>query len=284
MNTSIVVEGTTRDLLPWFRRVEATLTRFDPASPLSQLNRRQGTWTVVPPLLFRAIREALAAAHLTGGAFDPTLLDALEAAGYSRSFELGPGPVGAAPGARQPARWREIRLESATRAVWLPPGVRLDLGGIGKGLAVDGALAQLREEPRAVVNAGGDLALKTASGDGPVLVEVADPNTPSRVLAAFALRSGAVATSSILGRRWGRGMHHIIDPATGRPSASGVVAATVFGDRAARAEVLAKAAIVLGPERGLSLVQSTGCLGLLVLGDGTVLTTPGLEGFRDGPA
>jgi FAD:protein FMN transferase len=281
MNTTVTVEGTTRDLIPWFRRVEATLTRFDPASPLSQLNRLQGRWTAVPPLLMRAIRAALQAASLTGGAFDPTVLDAMEAAGYSRSFELGPTSASAPVPA---GRWREVQLAPAGNAVWLPPGVRLDLGGIGKGLAVDGALARLGSEHRALVNAGGDLAIRTTAGDGPILVDVADPYNPSRVMATCGLRQGAVATSSTLGRRWGRGLHHIINPATGSPAASGVVAATVFGGTAVRAEVLAKAAIVLGPERGLALVEQAGCHGLLVLDGGQTRMTPGLEGFLHGAA
>lgn len=276
MNTDVTVTASA-DVAPWFRQVEATLTRFDPASPLSQLNRLPGRWVVVPPLLYRSVQAALDAARATGGAFDPTVLTALEAAGYSQSFELGP----TAPTAALPARrWREVRLDPHLCAVWLPPGARLDLGGIGKSIAVDGALARLACEQRAVVNAGGDLALFTAPGDPPVLVDVADPFAPERTLATFGLHRGAAATSSTLGRRWGQGLHHLIDPATGRPTDSGIVAATVFGQAAMQAEVLAKAVIVLGCERGLALLKRRRCHGLLVDANGHVIMTPGLEEFR----
>lgn len=277
MNTDISVEGTDFDLRGWFDRVEACLSRFRPESSLSSLNRYGGRWTVVPPLLFRAIFAALQAAQATDGAFDPTVLGALEAAGYSRSFELGPTPT-APP--RPAGRWREVQLDAGLHAVWLPEGVRLDLGGIGKGLAVDGAMAKLKSCPRALVNAGGDLAARTAPGDPPILVDVVDPFDPDRTLVTFGLHGGAAATSSTLGRRWGEELHHIIDPGTGRPADSGVVAATVFAPTAVQAETLAKAAIVLGAERGLALLARRRCPGLLVTAQGQTILTPGLEEYR----
>ncbi len=278
MNTEVSIRGAS-GLEPWFREVEAVLGRFDPDGPLARLNRSPGRWVTVPPLLFQAVREALLAAANTRGAFDPTILDALEAAGYRRSFELGPLP----PEPPVPAgRWREVRLWPAAGAVWLPPGVRLDLGGIGKGLAVDGALALTAHLPRVVVDAGGDLAVRTSHDGEPIEVEVADPFHPSRTLARFGLYAGAVATSATLGRRWGDGLHHIIDPAAGAPSRSGIVAATVVAGRTSRAEALAKACIVLGRERGLDLLREHTCPGFLVTEGGEILTTPGMEAYRIG--
>lgn len=276
MNTTVVVEGAAVDVQWWFRHVENTLSRFDPDSSLSRLNRLTGRWVLVPPLLYQAVKRSLKAAAATGGAFDPTVLDALEASGYSHSFDRGPTP----PTAPVPAgRWAEVELEPRLKAVRLPPGVRLDLGGIGKGLAVDGAIARMRHLPFALVNAGGDLACRTTPGEGPVLVEVEDPFHPGNTLIRFALENGAAATSSTLGRRWERGLHHIIDPATGRPTDSGIVAATVFADTAVQAEVLAKACIVLGREQGLELFRERGCYGVLVTEQGHPILTPGIEEF-----
>jgi len=177
-------------------------------------------------------------------------------------------------------RWREVRLGPG--AVFLPPGVALDLGGIGKGLAVDLVLRRLRRRQPAsslMVNAGGDLALWVLSGDPPWVVEVADPFAPDRVLATASLCGGAAATSSTLGRRWGPGRHHIIDPVTGRPADSGLAAATVFAPTATRADVLAKACLVLGAERALQLLAAHGCHGLLVTAGCSLILTPGLEEF-----
>ncbi|MGE5591084.1 MAG: FAD:protein FMN transferase [Bacillota bacterium] len=288
MNTEVEVAGAEFDLEPWFRRVEAVLTRFDPASPLCQLNAAAGSWVLVPPLLYRAVAAALQAARETGGAYDPTVLAALEAAGYSRSFELGPQSAGQASPA---GRWSAISLEPRVGVIRLPAGVRLDLGGIGKGLAVDGAAWRARREakrqgrpPSYVVNAGGDLAVQASGGEPPVQVHIDDPLHPGRNLASLRLRRGAVATSSTLGRRWGEGLHHIIDPRTGRPADSGVAAATVVAGMASRAETLAKACIVLGAERGMELLKSKGCLGILVTDDGSVLLSPGMEDCLHEPA
>ena len=108
---------------------------------------------------------------------------------------------------------------------------------------------------------------------------MADPFAPARTLATASLRRGAVATSSTLGRRWGADGHHIIDPETGRPADSGLVAATVFAPAAALADVLAKACLVLGAERALGLLASRRCHGLLVTADRDLILTPGLEEF-----
>lgn len=276
MNTTVRAEGAGQDLEPFFRRVESALTRFDPESPLSQLNQMDGRWVVVPPLLHLAIRRALRAANLTGGAFDPTILPALVAAGYGRSFEQGPTGTGPA----QPAgRWREVKVGPGM--VWLPPGVQIDLGGIGKGLAADLAMRRVWRAggPPLLIDAGGDIALWAPESAGPWLVEVEDPFSPDRTLAVTALRSGAVATSSTLGRRWGEGLHHLIDPWTGRPSQSPLVSATVFARTATLADVLAKACILLGPERTLPLLADRRCHGLMVTAAGEVIRTPGLEEF-----
>ncbi len=277
MNTRVTVLGA-RGLRPWFRAVEATLSRFDPASPLSRLNAAAGGWVVVPPLLYHAIRHALHAALLTDGAFDPTVLHAVEATGYRRSFELGPLPDHPPVPA---GRWREVRLRAADGAVRLPPGVGLDLGGVGKGLAVDGALHRLADTAPVVVDAGGDVGVRATPWGPPVMVEVAHPLQPRRLLARLPLSSGAVATSSILRRRWGPGLHHIIDPRTGRPARAGVVTATVLAGRAAVADVLATACIVLGVGEGIALLQEHGCGGILVTDAGRVAATPGLGSYLD---
>lgn len=281
LNTDIQVAGTEMDLAPWFEEVEATLSRFRPASALQQLNAMPERWVVVPPLLFEAINLALEASALTEGAFDPTILDGLEAAGYRQSFEQGPTastkPVPA-------GRWHEVRLAPEASAVWLPVGLRLDLGGIGKGLAVDHAMELVRGAPRLLVNAGGDMRIRTAPGDPPCQVDVEDPQNADRLVATLAIQRGAVATSSTKGRAWGQGLHHIIDPRTGRPSETGVSSATVIAGRAWRADVLAKAVIILGPERGLHLLHANNTPGLLVMADGQVIKTPDLEGYLDASA
>lgn len=281
LNTDIQIAGTGWDLAPWFEEVEETLSRFRPTSALQLLNSIPERWVVVPPLLYEAVNLALEASALTEGAFDPTIMDGLEAAGYRQSFEKGPSP------ATKPVpagRWHEVRLAPEASAIWLPAGVRLDLGGIGKGLAVDRAMRLVCEAPRLLINAGGDMRIRTAPGDPPCLVDVEDPRDGDRIIATLAIQRGAVATSSTRGRAWGKGLHHIIDPRTGHPSETGVIAATVISGRAWRADILAKAAIILGPERGLQLLQANNAPGLLVMADGQIIKTPDLEGYLDASA
>jgi thiamine biosynthesis lipoprotein len=111
---------------------------------------------------------------------------------------------------------------------------------------------------------------------------VENPRDPSRDLALLALTSGAVATSSMMRRRWrhdGREHHHLIDPRTGASAETDVLAATVVAGSAAVAEVFAKAAVIAGAEAGRCLLASRGLAGLLALADGSVCTTSEMEAY-----
>jgi thiamine biosynthesis lipoprotein len=133
-------------------------------------------------------------------------------------------------------------------AVRLPPEVGLDLGGIAKGWTVDLAAAGALDAGLAwaLVAAGGDLAIV---GDAPVLeIPIEDPETLERPMATLRLGRGALATSSVAKRAWGRDLHHVIDPRTGAPLRSDTVQATVWAPTCAEAEVLATWALLRGPD------------------------------------
>ncbi|HEX5503654.1 MAG TPA: FAD:protein FMN transferase, partial [Thermomicrobiales bacterium] len=267
-----------RDVERLFARVEAALSRFRPASELSRLNRAAGRPFRASPLLFAVVSAALAAARETGGLFDPTVLGALVAAGYDRSFELlAAGPDGPPPAAppRPRCDWRDVALDERAGTIALPAGCGLDLGGIGKGWAVDRAVDRLRPRGNFVIDAGGDLyAAGAQAGGAPWTVGVADPHVPARDLLVLTPRDRAVATSTTARRRWKRGgveRHHLIDPRTGAPATSGVVSATVVAESVARAEVLAKVALLLGPRAGRAFLdRQAGVPGILVHADGRV--------------
>ena len=154
-----------------FLHYDHVLTRFSPASELSALNRAAGGPFAASALLFEAVAGALRAARESGGVFDPTVLDALIAAGYDKTFAIvslttPPEP----PDAGRPSAgaWRAIRLDAATQTITLPEGVHLDLGGIGKGMAVDAAAALLKPLGSFFVNAGGDLRILDTREDLPL--------------------------------------------------------------------------------------------------------------------
>jgi thiamine biosynthesis lipoprotein len=245
---------------------EAQLSRFRSDSELSRVNAAGGRASAAGPLLRHVLRRALEFAGGTGGVFDPTLGAAIAAVGYDASFDrIGHSHRSNATSA--PAGgWRRVEIDDAAGAITLPAGVRLDLGGIAKGLAVDAALSLLAGlgVETALVNAGGDLAvsgLPQRSEGWPVQVQTHDGAV------VVPLLRGAIATSTTARRRWlqdGVERHHLLDPATGLPSRSGVVAATVAADSCELAELAAKVALLLGRERGRISLAERGLSGLLV--------------------
>lgn len=238
--------------------LEMRWSRFVPESELCRLNAAAGVPVVVSPATFALVEHACDAWSRTRGAFDPTVLPAVEAAGYDRDF-ASVAPVGehtqqrpvTVPGCGG------IGLDPLVRSVTLPVGVRLDFGGIGKGFAADLVAEELLEAGAAgvCVNLGGDLRVEGRPPDGDagdawvIEIEVggrADTST-KRAPTMLALGAGAVATSSRERRVWRRGdqvLHHVIDPCTGAPAITPWVSATVLTGRAVDAEPLAKATLL----------------------------------------
>lgn len=274
-------------------RMERCWSRFDPTSALSVLNADPAPEVEVPGLLGAAIRRALLAWHVTDGAFDPTVHDALVAAGYDRTFELVadrrvPAPPGRVVpgcatvevrGASGSGDTAEDELANAlddrrTRAVVRrPPGLRLDLGGIGKGLAADLLAADLvAAGARSVhVSLGGDVRVAGEVPAGGWPVPVVDPWDDGVLSTVVLDRPGSVVMSCTRRRRWqtddGGWAHHLIDPTTGRPADRGVAAVVVVAAEAWWAESLAKAALVLGAEAGQGLLRRHDAEGVIVRDD-----------------
>jgi len=252
-----------------FRRLETVLSRFRPDSELSRLNEA-GEGRVGPELL-QVIELALAARSASGGRFDPTVHDAVVAAGYDRSFELlGDDSAGSATA---PARvGGEVAIDRAAGHVVLEPGYRLDLGGIAKGWAADRALAVLANAGPALVNAGGDLA--AAGRVWPIAVGTRGGEI------TLGLEEGGMATSGRDRRTWtrnGETRHHLIDPATGLPADGDVLTVTVAAGSASEAEVLAKTLFLAGDsQRVLDEAERGGIPTVLVTSAGDLLLAGGL--------
>ena len=248
-------------------RLERLLSRFDPGSELSRLNERETT--TVGPELLEVTELAVAARERTGGRFDPTVHDALVAAGYDRTFDrvprLGDAPAGTAPCGGG------IVVDRARATIELEPGVRLDLGGIGKGYAADRAAALLAAAGPCLVDAGGDIAVE--GRPWPIGVETADGTL------TLELPRGGLATSGRDRRRWtraGNEQHHLVDPRTGRPSESDVLRVTVAAASAAEAEVLAKALFFAGSSDALREADAHAIPAVIVTADGRTLRSRAL--------
>ena len=294
------------------RALEARLTRFQPSSELSALNRAAGDWFLASETLFEITRLAREAREATNGLFDPTILNALEAAGYDRSFdEIGQRERGALPQEQplQPASRREpqraggrIDLDPARRTVRLEQGIRLDLGGIAKGWMVDHIIdGPLHGYTNALVSAGGDLRARGGPETGqPWVVGIQDPrpaetDAPSTPIAVLPLTGGALATSGALKRWWlveGQRRHHLIDPRTGQPaaeqpahaasSAEHILTATALAPRCWQADILATLLLLTAPEQRASLAPWPVVWSwLLVTSRGGIVPAPNLKAYLD---
>jgi FAD:protein FMN transferase len=255
-----------------FRRLETFLSRFLPNSQLSALNRNGSV--VADHDLVRVTQLALAARERTRGRFDPTVHDALIAAGYDRSFErLAPEGVAAVAGASRCGG--AVSVDSMSGLIELEPGFRLDLGGIAKGDAVDRTCEVLGSVGACLVNAGGDLAVRGVPADGPWPIGLATADGEITI----GLESGALATSGRDRRRWrrsGEERHHLIDPVTGRPSRSDLITVTVIAPSAVEAEIFAKSLFLLGERGAIDEAQALGLECVLVTADGRSVLSDGL--------
>jgi thiamine biosynthesis lipoprotein len=256
-------------------RLEGLLSSWRDDSDLAKLNALgAGKSLACAPALYEVLVASRALAEITHGAFDPTIEP------LTRAWDLrGKGRV---PDEDEIAEalahvgWEGMRLdENDLTAGFAAPGMALDLGGIGKGFALDHAFAVLeaRGIRRARLNFGGEICAITDRAPWPVTV--ADPADRMRPAVAFEVHEGAVSTSGqsqrsfrAKGRDWG----HILDPRTGRPVArAGSV--TVIAGSATQADALSTALFVMGRAEGEAFARAHPEIGVLWLepADGRVL-------------
>lgn len=276
MNTHIVLaaEGTADRLTHGFERTrafisdrEAQFTRFQETSELSALNRSAGMWFNASPELYAVVQEAYALHLETEGLFNPAVLRALERVGYDVSMDAvrartdsyrDPARVqGAVPTLARTesvaADFTHVSFHAAQRAIWMPEGMRIDLGGIAKGWIAEHAAHVLADYTEScAVNAGGDLfTIGLPQGTDWWEVEIENPNDAAGTIAVVRAPAGAVATSSVTKRKWKQDSaerHHLIDPRTGMPADSDWLSVTVLAPHAAVAEVYAKALLIAGAQ------------------------------------
>jgi thiamine biosynthesis lipoprotein len=261
-----------RRLLAWHGR----FSRFLGTSELSRLNGDPRRSVPARPLMARFAQAVRSAGTLSGGLVDATLLGDIESAGYTRDLERPLALAAAlelAP-ARTPARgapvrhWQQVEVDLATSTVTRPPGVRLDSGGLAKGLFADVLAEMLASHPSFAVNCAGDLVIGGAARmTRPIRVE---SPFDRRTLHTFELCRTGAATSGIGRRSWldagGRPAHHLLDPATGRPAFTGVVQVTALAPSALMAEIRAKAALLGGPRAAPAWLAHGG---VIVFDDGS---------------
>ncbi len=271
----------------WFEYWETIFSRFRPESELSRLNRASGSLVQVSTVFWDVLQTALTMEKESGGLVTVGLLDALNAAGYDRSFELLDG---------SPSDYQinnqldgsvldQIIVNDIDRTVLLPPGMKLDFGGIGKGWAAQQTAATLGKLGPVLVDAGGDIAVQGILSDGSLWpIGVEDPFHPEEEISQVVLTDMGVATSGKNRRHWMRAgvfQHHIIDPRTYMPTINDVLSATVIGPNVIQAEMAAKVLNILGSENGMAwLEKKPGLEALLITDDGGICRSQGFKNYE----
>ena len=257
-------------------------SRFLDDSEVSRLNNAPGQALVVSPETIRMLIEMSWGHSRTNGAFDPTLLPALLAEGYTSSL-VTPGLDTHIPVSSQ-AKGDLSAVVIRNSEVSLPPGTTLDSGGVGKGLAADMAveMAMSAGALGALVEVGGDLrveGLSPRSDSWRLAIE--SPLDASHRLSTVELSHHGLATSTVTKRRFeveGRETHHIIDPTTLRSANSDTIQASVIAPTAAQAEMWTKVAFVHGSQRLLAFARHHGFHAGCLLESGEWVTSAGWPG------
>jgi FAD:protein FMN transferase len=266
------VDHVRRSLLGWHTR----FSRFRADSELSALNQDPRPEVSVSPLMARFANAVVSAGFLSGGLVDATLIDQIESAGYAGELRQ-PLPLQMAlrlAPPRRPAsapavpRWRAIEVSLADHRVKRPIGLKLDSGGLAKGLFADVLAEELAGHPSFAINCAGDLVIG-GSEDYTRPIHVESP-FDGRTLHTFESARTGVATSGIGRRAWldagGQPAHHLLDPSTGEPAYTGIVQVTALAPSALMAEIHAKAAILSGPRAARAWLPNGG---VIVLDDGS---------------
>jgi len=263
------------------RRIDNLMSHYKPESQLSQINAHANDYPVqVDKELFDLIKLSTRYSQITDGAFDITYASV----GYLFNYRERIRPTETQIKAALPSvNWRNLILDEEHHSVRFGhPGMRIDLGGIGKGYAADrGAqILKARGITNAIVTAGGDTRIVGDRHGRPWLVAIRHPDNPQKVVTRIPLSDCGVSTSGDYERFFdedGVRYHHIIDPHTGH-SASKVRSATIIAPTATQTDGMSKTAFVLGAEKTLEIINRMPEYdAVFVLPDGKVLYSNGLR-------
>ncbi|PWK16452.1 FAD:protein FMN transferase [Tumebacillus permanentifrigoris] len=264
------VQARIRRAFEAFLAVERVCSRFDAESELRRLCTHVGEAVQVSPLLFEATRIAWEMAELTDGVFDPTVGHRMAAHGFNINYLTGEKALPPAQAtASATVTYRDLILDEQHRTVTLQKPLQLDLGAVAKGMAVDLAARELREFEGFLINAGGDIyAGGLNDHDEPWVIGIQHPTQPDQTITTLRISDAAVCTSGSYERVSPEqtGIHHLLDPRTGR-SPSQLVSCTVVAPQAMLADAFSTAAFLLGPEKGQELVAEAGLTGVYVTPD-----------------
>lgn len=262
------------------RRIDALMSTYKPESELSRVNALAAKQPVpVSKELFDLIATSIQYSRLSKGVFDVTYASV----GYLYDYRQHQHPDDAAIAAALPGvDYRQLRLDSQTHTIAFGrPGMRVDLGGIAKGYAVDRGIDIVKAAGfgRAMVNAGGDTRIVGDRFGKPWVIGIRHPDDKDKVVLRMPLQDAAFSTSGDYERFFDEGgvrYHHILDPKTGK-SPHAVRSATIIASTATRTDGLSKAVFILGPVAGIEFINGLpDADAIVVAADGKVSYSKGL--------
>jgi thiamine biosynthesis lipoprotein len=262
------------------KRIDRDMSTYKPDSEISRVNAQAANGPMkISAELFELLKTSLEYSRITDGAFDITYASV----GFMYDFRAHRKPTEEEIASALPAvNYRHVVLDEKNRTVrFTQKGVRIDLGGIGKGHAVDRGIDILKSRgiKHALVTAGGDSRIIGDRFGKPWIIGIRHPDDKSKVIAEIPLEDTAISTSGDYERYFDEGgqrYHHIIDPRTGH-SASKVRSATILAPTATRTDGLSKTAFVLGAEAAMKIYNQLDDVdAILVTPEGKVLYSKGI--------
>jgi thiamine biosynthesis lipoprotein len=268
------IQTVTTQAFDEMKRIEQLMSTYLPDSEISRINRAAGKKAIlVSPEVEEVIREGIYWSEQSGGAFDITVEPLVQLWDFEGDNKIIPGENTIRKTASL-VNYKNIEIKDHTVRLQ-NRGMAINVGGLAKGYAVDRAISILRGKvSNGIVNAGGDLfAFGHKNKKNSWNIGLQHPRKPQGLLAAFAVKNQAVATSGDYQRYFikdGVRYHHIFDSQTGRPARL-MISATVITTEVMDADALATAVFVMGPDKGIEWVDAMDNVeAMVVLGDGSI--------------
>jgi thiamine biosynthesis lipoprotein len=266
--------------------LEKLLNYFSYESEITKINRSAGIAPVkVSSQTLEIVKKAVDIAEYTNGAYDPTIGPVIKLWGFS-SQSAAPSipPENKIREAIKLVNYKKIHIDISKSEIFLEEkGMEIDLGGIAKGYAADMAVEVIKSKgiKTALVAVAGDIKGFGLKPNGqPWNIGIQNPKTEEDVFATLHLKDTSISTSGDYQRFFvkdGQRYHHILDPETGYP-ASGIISISVIAPDGFMADGLSTGIFVLGPEKGIKLLESLGLSGLIVDSSSEIAVTKDLKG------